>query len=69
MADKKVKAEAVKAEPQAADPKFTIEALRKHCYELFGITSSTFDGATYGLEGPLTKAEAQKAINKWLGKE
>ena len=53
-----------------AEPKFTIGQLRRHCLELFNVTSSTFDGAFYGHEGEFTKAEAQEVITAWLsGKE
>ena len=46
-------------------PKFTIGRLRENCLTLFGVTSSTFDGATYGLDGTYTVDETKKAINKW----
>lgn len=29
-------------------PKFLKEKLRENCIELFGVTTSTFDGAMYG---------------------
>lgn len=72
MADKGKAAVAKEApvEKKPAEPKFTIEQLRKHCLTLFNVTSSTFDGAFYGHEGEFTKAEAKEIILTWLsGKE
>lgn len=55
-----------KAEKQ---PKFTIEKLRENCYAVFGITKSTFDGATFGLDGEYTVEGMKTAIEKWQNKE
>lgn len=57
------------AEKAEATPKFTVEKLRKNCYTLFGVTQSTFDGATYGLGGEFTVEEMKSAIEKWQKKE
>ncbi len=61
------------AKEQAAKPaakKFTLEKLGQHCGELFGVTSSTFVGATMNLgPGEYTVAEVKEAINKWKSKE
>lgn len=46
--------------------KIPIEKLRRGCLKLFGITPSTFDGATVGLTGKFTVAEMQAHIDKWL---
>ena len=46
-------------------PKFTIEKLRSNCLALFGVTSSTFDGATHGLDGEFTVEEIKNTIEKW----
>ena len=46
-------------------PKFSIEKLRSNCLKLFGVTSSTFDGATYGLDGEFTVEEMKNTIDKW----
>lgn len=55
---------------KSAEPKFTLEKLGQHCGELFGVTSSTFAGATLGLKsGMYTVAEVKEAINKWKNKE
>ena len=62
MANKE-KSEAVEA--TATAPKFTIEKLRSNCVALFGVTSSTFDGATHGLNGEYTVDEMKNAIQKW----
>jgi len=46
--------------------KIPIEKLRRSCVKLFGVTPSTFDGATVGLAGEFTVAEMQAHIDKWL---
>ena len=50
-------------------PKFPVANLRKKCYALFGVTTSTFDGATYGLNGEYTVEEMKDKIAKWQNKE
>ena len=63
------KKKTVKTEETAAtEPKFTIERLRANCLTLFGVTTSTFDGATYGLSGEFTVEEIEKTIEKWKKK-
>jgi hypothetical protein len=37
--------------------------------KLFGVTPSTFDGATVGLTGKYTIEEMQTTIDSWLKKE
>lgn len=57
---------------KSAEPaqKFLIEKLRAGCIELFGVTSSTFDGAFYGCtETEMSIKDAKARINSWLGKE
>lgn len=50
--------------------KFTLEKLGQHCMELFGVTSSTFAGATFQLKpGEYTVAEVKEIISKWKKKE
>lgn len=49
-------------------PKYSIEELRSNCVALFGVTSSTFDGATYGLNGDYTVDEMKQVIEKWQKK-
>lgn len=52
------------------EPAFLVGKLRQNCIELFGVSSSTFDGALYGhTEEKLTVNECRTIINKWLGKE
>ncbi len=56
--------EKAKAEP--VERKIPIEKLRRSCFKLFGVSPSTFDGATVGLAGKFTVAEMQAHIDKWL---
>lgn len=56
---------AEKAEVPAAATKFELARLRKDCLRLFGVTVSTFDGATFGLTGRFTVEEMRNRINKW----
>lgn len=57
-------AKAEKAAP-ATPPKFTVERLRRDCRALFGVTVSTYDGATYGLSEEYTVEEMRNHIQKW----
>jgi len=66
MAQKAVAAAAAETAPA---PTFSVEALRDKCLRLFGVTVSTFDGATYGLDGKYTVEEMKNIIAKWLNKE
>lgn len=50
-------------------PKFSVEQLRENCKKLFGVTTSTFDGATYNLKGKYTVSEMKTIIEKWKNKE
>lgn len=59
---------AAKPETAAAPPKFTLDRLRKDCLRLFGITVSTFDGATLGLTGSYTVEEMRGRIEQWKNK-
>lgn len=49
--------------------KFPLEKLRENCLKLFGVTQSTFDGATNGLGGEYTVSEMKKIIVTWQNKE
>jgi hypothetical protein len=64
------KAEA-KTTAKAAEPAFSLDSLQTHCKELFGVTSSTFAGATNSLstEKKYTIAEVKTAIDEWGKKE
>lgn len=46
-------------------PVFSLERLRRDCFKIFGVTPSTFDGATYGLKGEFTVEELRKKIQAW----
>ncbi len=55
--------------PEAAEGrKIPIEKLRRSCVKLFGVTPSTFDGATVGIQpgSKYTIEEMQAHIDKWL---
>ena len=46
----------------APAPKFLIRKLREQCIKLFGVTTSTFDGAMYGIEETELSIDEAKAI-------
>lgn len=50
-------------------PKFTVEKLKPYALKLFGVSVSTFVGATYNLSGEYTVEEMRSHINNWLKKE
>lgn len=58
----------LKTEPVSEVVKFDLATLRKDSLKLFGVTTSTFDGAMYGKTGPYSVAEANDIIQRW-GKE
>jgi len=58
-----------KAETTAAPSKFKIERLRRDCLRLFGVTFSTFDGATFGLTDMYTVEEMHGIIDNWQNKQ
>ena len=61
------KTKATSPAPKAeAERKIPIEKLRRSCVKLFGVTPSTFDGATVGLTGKFTVEEMKIHIDKWL---
>ena len=53
------------------EKKIPIENLRRSCVKLFGVSPSTFDGATDGLPAgsKYTVEEMRATINRWLKKE
>jgi hypothetical protein len=75
MANKKTEDETIVENAGLAEPavkserKVPIEKLRRSCVKLFGVTPSTFDGATVGLTGKYTIEEMQTTIDSWLKKE
>ena len=55
--------------PQASEPKFSLEKLGENCRALFGISSTHFAGATHGLTGEYTVEEMRKHIGEWDKRE
>ena len=47
--------------------KFTIEKVQENCQKLFGVSTSTFVGATYGMTGKYTIKEMKTHIDAWKG--
>jgi len=58
-----------KKDETASEQKFTIPALQKYAFELFGVPTSTFVGATADLDGEYTVNEVKKIIEDWKKKE
>lgn len=52
-------------------PKFKLSVLRENAIKLFAVTTSTFDGATYGMDvnKDYTVDEIKKIITNWKKKE
>ena len=74
MSEDKTKTGAAGAPPEETkapgkEPKFTLARLRSDCYAIFGVTTSTFDGATYGLTGEYTVDGMKAVIEKWQKKQ
>lgn len=61
----KEKTEAPASAEKAPVQTFDIQTLRDSCLNLFGVTTSTFDGAMHGQEGPFSIAEAKSIIEGW----
>jgi len=53
---------------ESKPPKFPLARLRQDCLEIFGVTTSTFDGAMFGKSGDFTVDEAKKIITDWQKK-
>ena len=53
------------------EPVFTIEQLRQSARTLFGVSESTYDGATANLDGEqmLTVGQMREHIDHWLKEE
>ena len=58
----------VSESPAEKAPVFSLERLRRDCLKVFSVTSSTFDGATHGLEGEFTLAKMREIITEWQKK-
>ena len=52
--------------PVQAEPVFTIAQLRPDCRALFGVSASTFDGATAKLTGEYTVSQVREHFDNWL---
>ena len=65
----KAKEVSAAVETQEAEPRFTVERLQQNAYELFGVPTSTFVGATAGLEGLFTVEEIKARIESWSKEE
>ena len=51
-------------------PKFKLSVLRENAVRLFGVSTATFDGATYDLpDGEYTVDEVKSIIADWNKKE
>lgn len=44
---------------------YAIEKLRANCRRLFGVSTSTFAGATYGMDGYYTVKQIKSRIEAW----
>lgn len=51
-----------------AAQKFTVEKMQANCRQLFGVSASTFAGATYGMTGQYTVEEMRAHIEAWKKK-
>jgi len=56
---------AVKAEASSREKSYDLSMLRKNSMKLFGVTTSTFDGAMSSQTGQLTVSAAKGIIEKW----
>jgi hypothetical protein len=53
--------------PAVKEPVFPLERLRRDCLKLFGVSTSTFDGAALGREGEFSVKEIRGIIQMWQG--
>ena len=56
------------AVPATAPVKYPLARLRRDCRKLYGVSTSTFDGATYGMTGKYTVEELRAHIENWKKK-
>ena len=49
--------------------KYTVGKLQENCRQLFGVSTSTFAGATYGMTGKYTVEERRAHIEAWKKRE
>lgn len=52
-----------------AAPKYAIEKLQENCRQLFGVSTSTFAGATFDMTGKYTVEEMRAHIDAWKKRE
>ena len=65
-----LKQKEIPTEQQAVEEQsYSLEQLRANCLTLFGVTQSTFDGATYGLAGNFSIEKMKSHIKLWQKKE
>jgi len=65
MTDEKKSAPAQGESASKTVCKFPLDRLRVDCFQLFGVTASTFDGATRKLKGDVTVEAVKAAINSF----
>lgn len=56
---------AVKADMTQKEKEYEIAMLRKNSMKLFGVTTSTFDGAMSRQTEPISITDAKELIEKW----
>lgn len=54
-----------KQNKMSEEHRFSLDQLRENSVKLFGVTKSTFDGATVGLKGNFTIGDINKKITAW----
>lgn len=59
----------VKETTKSTSLKYSIDKLRENCLLLFGVSVSTFDGATHNITGDFTVDEMKDTLKKWGEKE
>lgn len=62
--NKSAESSAVSAQSET-EQKYTVEKLRENCRRLFGVSTSTFAGATNGMTGKYTVEEMRSHIKAW----
>lgn len=69
QAEEELTAVAEEVAAQATEHKFSVEKLGAHCRKLFGVSASTYAGATAGMTGEYTVAEMKAHIEEWGSKK
>lgn len=57
-----------KPKNMSEEHRFSLDQLRENSVKLFGVTKSTFDGATVGMQGKFTVGDINKKIKAWQNK-